>query len=87
MLAVNHINTGYGKKQVLFDVSLAVQEGEIGLLIGSNGSGKSTLLKGIYGLLSSWLRESGEGKVLFNQQDITKQQPHKLLKEGLVYVP
>ncbi len=87
MLEVQHINTGYGKKQVLFDVSLAVQEGEIGLLIGSNGSGKSTLLKCIYGLLHLWPGESGVGKVLFDQQDITKQQPHKLLKKGLVYVP
>ena len=54
MLKVEHISTGYGKKQVLFDVSLEVKPGEIVLLAGSNGSGKSTLLKAIYGLLPLW---------------------------------
>lgn len=54
MLKVQNISTGYGKKQVLFDVSLEVAKGEIVLLAGSNGSGKSTLLKSIFGLLPLW---------------------------------
>ncbi|NOY59982.1 MAG: ATP-binding cassette domain-containing protein [Calditrichaeota bacterium] len=44
-----HLDTGYGKRQVLFDVSIEFQRGETTLIIGSNGSGKSTLLKVIYG--------------------------------------
>ena len=51
ILSVQNVSTGYGKKQVLFDVDLEVEEGETVLLIGSNGSGKSTLFKTIYGQL------------------------------------
>jgi branched-chain amino acid transport system ATP-binding protein len=57
MLKVQHITTGYGKKQVLTDVSLEVAHGEIVLLTGGNGSGKSTVLKTIYGLLQPWTKE------------------------------
>jgi len=39
MLKVENISTGYGKKQVLFDISFEVKQGEIVLLAGSNGSG------------------------------------------------
>ena len=54
ILSVRNLSTGYGKKQVLFDVSLDVMPGEILLITGGNGSGKSTLLKAIYGLLAPW---------------------------------
>lgn len=54
ILSVNHLCAGYGKRQVLFDVSFEVKRGEIVLLIGGNGSGKSTLLKAIYGLVPKW---------------------------------
>ena len=58
MLKLENISTGYGKKQVLYDVSLEVSLGEIVLLVGSNGSGKSTLLKTIYNLLPLWNKGS-----------------------------
>lgn len=51
ILSVRNLSTGYGKKQVLFDVSLDVMPGEILLITGGNGSCKSTLLKSICGLL------------------------------------
>jgi ABC-type multidrug transport system ATPase subunit len=54
ILTVRNLSTGYGKKQVLFNVSLDVMPGEILLITGGNGSGKSTLLKAIYGLLPPW---------------------------------
>ena len=54
MLTLQHITTGYGKKQVLTDVSFEVGAGEVVLLTGGNGSGKSTVLKTIYGLLKPW---------------------------------
>ena len=41
ILSVRNLSTGYGKKQVLFDVSLDVMPGEILLITGGNGSGKS----------------------------------------------
>ena len=48
MLKAENISTGYGKKQVLFDVSFEVKQGEIVLLAGGNGSGKSTLINSIF---------------------------------------
>lgn len=84
LLSVDHINTGYGKKQVLFDVSIEMQKGETTLIIGSNGSGKSTLLKVIYGLLRPW---NGKAKIIFNNEDITNNKPAQLIKKGMVYIP
>lgn len=82
MLRIENLNTGYGKKQVLYDISLEVQAGDIALIIGSNGSGKSTLLKSIFGINPVW-----SGKVYFNHQDITNHVSHTLLKKGLLYIP
>ena len=83
-VSVENINAGYGKKQVLFDVSFEMQEGETTLIIGSNGSGKSTLLKVIYGLLKPW---NSEAKIIFNNEDITNNKPAQLIKKGMVYIP
>lgn len=83
MLKVENISTGYGKKQVLFDVSFEVKQGEIVLLAGSNGSGKSTLLKAIYGILPQW----SNGSIIFGGENITGNQTSFLLKKGLLYIP
>lgn len=83
MLKVQNISTGYGKKQVLFDVSFEVKQGEIVLLAGSNGSGKSTLLKAIYGQLPQW----NNGQIFFNEENITGKTTATLLKKGLLYIP
>lgn len=83
-LKVENINTGYGKKQVLFKVSFDMDKGETLLLIGSNGSGKSTLLKVIYGLLKPWNKEA---KIIFNNENITNNKPAQLIKKGMVYIP
>lgn len=85
MLEVNNISTGYGKKQVLFDVSFSIQKGEAVLLIGSNGSGKSTLLKRVYGLLPKFI--GTEGSIQLNRQDITTTRAHDMIKRGLLYIP
>lgn len=95
MLKVENISTGYGKKQVLFDVSFEVKQGEIVLLVGSNGSGKSTLLKAIYGMLPLWspviaseVKQSlAKGAVIFDGENITGKPTAALLKKGLLYIP
>lgn len=85
VLSINNLSTGYDKKQVLFDVSLDINEGTTVLLVGSNGSGKSTLLKAIAGLLPLW-----SGEVHFQNeciQSVDKKSNETLIKKGLVYIP
>jgi branched-chain amino acid transport system ATP-binding protein len=84
MLKVEHITTGYGKKQVLTDVSFSVEKGDVVLLGGGNGSGKSTVLKTIYGLLKPW---TPEGKILFEERDITAMHTSGMIRNGIVYMP
>jgi len=83
MLKLENISTGYGKKQVIFDVSFEVKQGEIVLLAGSNGSGKSTLLKAIYGILPQW----DNGQIFFDGENFTGKPTAALLKNGLLYIP
>lgn len=89
ILKVDNLSTAYGKKQVLFDVSFEINEGEIVLLAGSNGSGKSTLLKAIYGILPLWKNPetNSYGFVKFLSKNITGKLTSKLLKMGLLYIP
>jgi ABC-type multidrug transport system ATPase subunit len=82
MLELKNISSGYGKKQVLFDVSLEVKPGEVVLLTGGNGSGKSTLLKCIYNLLPLW-----DGSIWFENERIDQTKPSDLIKKGIVYIP
>ena len=86
LLEVNRVNTGYGNKQVLFDVSLNVEEGDIVLLIGSNGSGKSTLLKAICGMTPTWSGSVGfEGRILQGEKVVSP--TSSLLRQGILYIP
>lgn len=82
MLEVKNISSGYGKKQVLYDVSLQVNKGEVILLTGGNGSGKSTLLKCIYNLLPCWV-----GEIFFDGEKINGLKPSDLIRKGIVYIP
>jgi branched-chain amino acid transport system ATP-binding protein len=85
LLKIENLNAGYCKKQVLFDVSLEVNSGELVLLTGGNGSGKSTLLKSIYGLLTD--SSFKKGKLTFAGKSIASATSYSLIREGLVYVP
>lgn len=88
MLSIQHLTTGYGKKQVLDNISFEVGNGNLVLLTGGNGSGKSTILKAIYGLLSPWKNNDGvTGRIIFDGKDITNIRTSDLLKLGVVYMP
>lgn len=82
MLQVKNLNTGYDKKQVLFDVSLEVRQGEIVSIIGPNGSGKSTLLKAACGLIPAW-----SGEISFDEKKINSNEPPDNLKLGISFCP
>lgn len=83
MLKIENITTGYGKKQILFDISFEVNKGDMILLAGSNGSGKSTLLKAIYGMLPLWNR----GDIFFENERINGSPTAALLKKGILFIP
>jgi branched-chain amino acid transport system ATP-binding protein len=82
MLEVAGLNAGYGRAQVLFDVTLSAAEGEVVALLGRNGAGKSTTLKAIMGLARPW-----SGEVAFNGRPIASLQPYEIARLGLGYVP
>jgi branched-chain amino acid transport system ATP-binding protein len=82
MLKVEGIHTFYGLSHILFDVSLKVNRGQVVCLLGRNGAGKTTTLKSIMGLTPP-----SEGRIRFNQEDITGTAPFRLARKGMGYVP
>ena len=61
LLELDSVNTFYGRSHILFDVSLAVEKGEVVSLVGRNGAGKSTTFRSIIGLTAP---QSGEVRFL-----------------------
>ncbi len=82
ILHAEGIRSGYGDVEIVHDVSVALEEGELVAIIGPNGAGKSTLLKTIFGLLRPMA-----GRILYRDRDITAKEPDKLVRMGLAYVP
>lgn len=82
ILAVQNLDAGYGRVQVLKDIAMEVGEREIVCLVGANGAGKSTLLKVISGIIPSY-----QGNVIFKGQKITNRKPNHIVREGLSHVP
>jgi branched-chain amino acid transport system ATP-binding protein len=82
LLVAQGLTGGYGKLDILHDVSLTVNVGEIVSIIGPNGAGKSTAFKTIVGFL-----RPRQGTVSFNGEDITGLRPDLVLRRGLAYVP
>jgi ABC-2 type transport system ATP-binding protein len=80
LLKVVGLNKSYGENQVVKDISFEVKEGEILGFLGPNGAGKSTTISMI-----STLIDMDEGKVLFNDKDISKNE--KEFKKSLGLVP
>jgi len=82
MLELKNVDTFYGKAQVLWDVSLKIEEAEIVALVGANGAGKSTLLKTISGVV-----HPVSGSVEFLGQRINDLPPHSIVELGLSHIP
>jgi len=81
-LELKNIDVFYGDVQVVFDLSLKVEEGEVVSIIGSNGAGKSTLLKTISGLMAP-----ARGEIFFEGFPTHDQPPEKIVERGIVQVP
>ncbi len=82
ILEARELASGYGELQILWDITLNLQQGRLTTVVGSNGAGKTTLLRTIMGLVKPW-----KGTVIFDGQDVTRLSPHKKAEMGLVLIP
>jgi branched-chain amino acid transport system ATP-binding protein len=82
LLSVAGLSAGYLGEDVVHDINLTVDAGEVVMVIGSNGAGKSTMLRATCGLLPA----SG-GTVRFDGADLAGSKGHQVMRSGLVYVP
>ncbi len=85
MFEVKGLNVGYGKVQVLWDVSLRVEQGEIITVLGPNGAGKSTLLQTALGLLKPM--KTGETDLItYRNQRIDGLPPEEIVRLGIALI-
>lgn len=82
LLELENVDAGYGETQVLRDLSLSVDEGEVVSLVGRNGAGKTTTLRSIVGILSPT-----SGTVTYRGTDITNLDATETVQQGLALVP
>ena len=82
MLRLESVTSGYTDENIIHEVTLEVEEGEIVSIIGPNGSGKSTLMKSVFGLT-----RMRSGRISFLGRDVTGKRPDELVRLGLAYVP
>ena len=82
VLSIENLSGGYGEGDILHEISLEINTGEIVVVIGPNGAGKSTAMKAVFGLL----RLSG-GSVHLAGEEITNMDPAQVVNKGVCYVP
>jgi len=82
LLKIENLDVFIGSTQILRNISLGVNEGEIVCLLGRNGAGKSSIIKSTIGLYPS-----RSGKILFKEKDITSLSPRKKVLSGIGYSP
>lgn len=82
LLEVDGLNQRYGSSHTLRDVSLAVPQGSVTVILGRNGMGKSTLLRSLMGLTPV-----SSGSLRFGGRDIGRLAPHQRARLGIGYVP
>jgi len=80
-LIAENMTGGYGAADILHDCTLAVEKGQIAVIVGPNGAGKSTAMKAVFGMLS--LRG---GRVLLEGEDITTLSPQARVAKGMACV-
>ncbi|OGP91192.1 MAG: branched-chain amino acid ABC transporter ATP-binding protein [Deltaproteobacteria bacterium RBG_16_48_10] len=87
MLRIDRINVFYGDVQVLWDVSLKVNEEEIVTVVGPNGAGKSTLLMAVINLIHPKREDHSERGIFLNEARIDHLSPEETVRMGITIVP
>lgn len=82
MLRIEDLHVNYGAIKALRGISLIAADRAIVTLIGANGAGKSTTLRTISGII-----KPVNGKIYFEDKDITHYPPHKIVSLGICQVP
>ena len=82
LLEVEGVTTGYGKVEVLHELSLSVPEGSVVALIGPNGAGKTTTLRAIAGTLPTW-----RGSIRLAGKRIEASRPVERARAGITLIP
>ena len=82
MIDLQSVSAGYGELQILYGVSINVQQGEIVALVGANGAGKSTLINTITGMLPI-----SSGQIVFENISIKNVKAHTVIRHGISLVP
>lgn len=84
-LAVQNLHVAYRKKEILTELSMELQEGQLVALVGLNGSGKSTLLRAISGMIGP-----RKGRISLRtdekEYDLSQMQPHQISRLGIIYM-
>ncbi len=81
-LRIENLTTGYGRRKVLKNLSMVVEEGSVVGIIGPNGHGKSTLVKALSGLIDTW-----EGRIFLKNTSIDNLPAHERVEKGLIQIP
>ncbi len=82
LLEIENVKAGYGSINVLWDLSLSIEEGALTCIVGPNGGGKTTLMRAITGLIPT-----SSGSVLYDGRDRTNHKTWDLVNDGLVMCP
>jgi branched-chain amino acid transport system ATP-binding protein len=82
ILSVRQLQAGYGRAQVLFDISFDVQPGQVVTLLGRNGMGRSTTVKCLFGMLAA-----SSGDIRVSGKPVLGEASHRIARQGLALVP
>ncbi len=82
ILEIRDVTSGYGAVQILWGISINLQEGDLTSIVGANGAGKTTLLRTIMGSIRPWT-----GSIIFDGLDVSKISPHSKADLGLILIP
>ncbi len=81
LLELTAVSGGYGPVQVLHGIDVAVEEGQVAVVLGANGAGKTTTLRAISGMIPV------KGEIVFDGTPITGRRPEAVAKAGIAHVP